>query len=80
MIDGLLRRLGSRAMRRGTAGDYVWLLVAAAVWLVRRELRQGPPVVWSGSLRPGQQLVITSRRGDAVGTGGSGGTGDTEAG
>ena len=40
-MDRLLRVLVTRAMRRGFAGEPIWLAVAAAAWLVRRGRRPG---------------------------------------
>lgn len=60
-MDRLLARLVSRAVRRGLAGEPLWLVVGVAAWLVRRARNRGPDVVWSGTLTPGERLVITSR-------------------
>jgi hypothetical protein len=47
------------ARRRGLAGEPLWLAVAIAAWLVRRSLRQSPPM-WSERLEPGDQLTVTT--------------------
>lgn len=60
-IDKQLARLVSRSFRRGLAGEPVWLAVGAVAWLVVRSRRKDKPIVWSGTLDEGQQLVITSR-------------------
>jgi hypothetical protein len=60
-MDRLLSRLVRRALRRGLAGEPVWLAVGVAAWLVRRARNRGPDVVWSGRLEPGERLVISSR-------------------
>jgi hypothetical protein len=57
-MDRLLRVLVSRAVKRGRAGEPVWLAVAAAAWLVRRGLKSRGEVAWSGRVEPGQRLVI----------------------
>jgi hypothetical protein len=57
-VDRLLRTLVSRAMRRGLAGEPVWLAVAAAAWLVRRSRDRRDAVVWSGRVQSGERLVI----------------------
>ena len=57
-MDRILRVLVTRAMRRGRAGEPIWLAVAAAAWLVRRGLKSRDKVVWSGRVEPGQRLVI----------------------
>ena len=54
-MDRLLRSW-SRALRRGLAGEPIWLAVAVAVWLVRRARNAGPEVVWKGRVVPGQRL------------------------
>ena len=58
-MDRLLRMLVSRAMRRGRAGEPIWLAVAGAAWLVRRSLKRQDQVAWSGRVRPGERLVIS---------------------
>jgi len=63
-VDRLLRMLVSRAMRRGRAGEPIWLAVAGAAWLVRRSLKSRDQVAWSGRVHPGERLVISV--GDAV--------------
>jgi len=50
--------LVTRAMRRGRAGEPIWLAVAGAAWLVRRGIKSRDQVAWSGRLEPGQRLVI----------------------
>lgn len=60
-MDTLLSKVVSRALRRGLAGEPVWLAVGVAAWLVRRARNRGPDVVWSGRLEPGQRLVVVSR-------------------
>lgn len=60
-MDSLLSKVVSRALRRGLAGEPVWLAVGVAAWFVRRARNRGPDVVWSGRLEPGQRLVVVSR-------------------
>jgi hypothetical protein len=57
-MDRLLRMLVTRAVRRGRAGEPIWLAVAGAAWLVRRGLKSRDQVAWSGRVEPGQRLVI----------------------
>ncbi len=57
-MDRLLGFLVTRAVRRGRAGEPIWLAVAAAAWMVRRTLKSREPVAWSGRVEPGQRLVI----------------------
>jgi hypothetical protein len=64
-MDRLLKRLVTRAMRRGLAGEPVWLVVGVVAWLVRRARARGPAVVWSGRLEPGERLLLSSRGPDA---------------
>ena len=73
-MDRHLAQLVSRAMRRGFAGEPVWLAVAVAAWLVRRARNRPAPVVWKGKVSPGERLVIATvdpRAPDTVGTGGT---------
>ncbi len=57
-MDRILGVLVSRAVRRGRAGEPIWLAVAAAAWLVRRSLKNRDQVAWSGRLQPGERVVI----------------------
>jgi len=57
-MDRILRTLVSRAARRGLAGEPVWLAVAGAAWLVRRARARRAPVVWKGTVGPGERLEI----------------------
>jgi hypothetical protein len=59
-VDRLLRSLASRSLRRGLAGEPIWLAVAIGVWLVRRARNSGPEVIWEGRVSPGQRLTITT--------------------
>jgi hypothetical protein len=68
-VDRLLRTILSRSLRRGFAGEPIWLAVAAGVWLVRRAHKAGPEVVWEGRVSPGQRLIITTT--DPASPGGS---------
>jgi len=58
-VDRILRVLVTRALRRGRAGEPIWLAVAGAAWLVRRSLNSRDRVAWSGRVRPGERLVIS---------------------
>jgi hypothetical protein len=58
-VDSLLRTILSRSLRRGFAGEPIWLAVAAGVWLVRRARK----------VSPGQRLIITTS--DPASPGGS---------
>lgn len=60
-MDRLLGRLVRQALRRGLAGEPLWLAVGVAAWLVRRSRNRGPEVVWSGRLEPGERIVLVSR-------------------
>jgi hypothetical protein len=57
-LDRILGVLVSRAVRRGRAGEPIWLAVAAAAWLVRRSLKSRDQVAWSGRVKPGERVVI----------------------
>jgi hypothetical protein len=59
-VDRLLRTLVSRTLKRGLAGEPIWLAVAVGVWLVRRARNSGPEVIWEGRVSPGQRLVVTT--------------------
>jgi len=58
-MDRILGVLVTRAMRRGRAGEQIWLAVAGAAWLVRRSLKSRDQVAWSGRVQPGERLVIS---------------------
>jgi hypothetical protein len=72
-VDRILRTLVSRAVRRGLAGEPVWLAVAAAAWLVRRARSKGSPVVWKGRVEPGERVLIAIVDPRAPGPAGAGG-------
>jgi hypothetical protein len=61
MLDGLLQRLISRSFRRGLGGEPIWLAVGVAAWMVVRSRRKDRPVVWSGRLEEGQELILRVR-------------------
>jgi hypothetical protein len=69
-VDRLLRSLVTRSLRRGLAGEPIWLAVAVGVWLVRRARNAGPEVIWEGRVAPGQRLTITTT--EPASSGGSG--------
>lgn len=56
--DGLLGLLGHLARRRSRAGEPVWYLVVAGVWMVNRARRQRHAVLWRGSVDAGQVLEV----------------------
>ena len=60
-MDALLRRLLRAAVRRGLAGDWTWLAVAAGAFVLRRALRPRDDLVHSLRLVPGEQIMITVR-------------------
>ena len=66
-MDRLLRTLVSRSLRRGLAGEPIWLAVAAGVWLVRRARKSEPEVIWQGRVSPGQRLTVTTTDGSVTG-------------
>jgi len=68
-VDRLLRSLVTRSLRRGLAGEPIWLAVAVGAWLIRRARKSGPEVIWQGRVSPGQRLVVTTS--DAAAPGGS---------
>jgi hypothetical protein len=59
-VDRLLRTLVTRALRRGVAGEPIWLAVAVGAWLIRRGRNAGPEVIWKGRVSPGQRLTVTT--------------------
>jgi hypothetical protein len=69
-VDRLLRTLVTRSLRRGLAGEPIWLAVAIGVWLVRRARNAGPEVIWEGRVSPGQRLTVITT--EPASPGGSG--------
>jgi hypothetical protein len=60
-MDRLLRSLARTGFTRGLRGDNpVWLVLAVAVWLIRRARRSRPDVVFSGVLVPGERMIISA--------------------
>jgi len=61
-IDGGLRYLQSRGMRRGVrGGSRAWFWVFVVVWVtrrVRRAIGSEPAVVYRGELQPGDTIEI----------------------
>ncbi|HEX3793761.1 MAG TPA: hypothetical protein VHV57_04600 [Acidimicrobiales bacterium] len=60
-MDALLRRLIRSAMRRGMAGDWVWLALAGSAFVLRRVLSDKGGVISTVKVEPGEQLLITVR-------------------
>ena len=58
-MDRLLGQVVSRALHRGMRGEPLWLAVGVGVWVWRRARHPAPRTVWSGRVRPGQQLLVT---------------------
>ncbi|HEY1828180.1 MAG TPA: hypothetical protein VGF87_09170 [Acidimicrobiales bacterium] len=61
MIDTLLRRLLRAGWRRGKAGDWTWLVIAGAAYVLRRALNESGGAVSSVTVSPGEQVLITVR-------------------
>ncbi len=64
-MDVLLRRLVRAAVRRGLAGDWVWLVIAACAFVLRRALNDEGDVVSSLRIAPGEKILISVREWDA---------------
>jgi hypothetical protein len=63
-VDALLRRLLRAAVRRGLAGDWTWVVIAASAYLLRRALRPRDEIVHSLRIEPGEQILISVRAAD----------------
>jgi hypothetical protein len=63
-VGALTGRLVRHGLRRGILdGSRPWLVVGLVVWLARLARRLASPepeTVWSGSLRPGETLVVSN--------------------
>jgi hypothetical protein len=64
-VDALLRRLLRAAVRRGLAGDWTWLVIAACAYILRRSLNDKGGVVSALRISPGEQVLISVRDYDA---------------
>ena len=64
-MDALLRRLLRAAVRRGLAGDWTWLVIAACAFTLRRALKDKGGVVSTLRVSPGEQILISVREYDA---------------
>jgi hypothetical protein len=60
-VDALLRRLLRAAVRRGLAGDWTWLVIAACAYVLRRSLNDKGGVVSTLRVSPGEQILISVR-------------------
>jgi len=61
-VDYLLRRLVRAGTRRGLRGEHwAWFALAAAAYLLRRARSRDRPVVYSGTVRAGDRLVVSLR-------------------
>jgi hypothetical protein len=67
-MDAILRRLVRAAFRRGIAGNWAWLVIAGAVFILRRALADKGGTVTSLKLLPGEQVLISVRDGNGNGT------------
>ncbi len=65
-MDVLLRRLLRAAVRRGLAGDWTWLVIAACAYVLRRALNDEGDVVSSLRIAPGEKIMISVREWDAA--------------
>jgi hypothetical protein len=59
-------------MRRGLAGEPIWLAVGIGIWMVRRARNAGPEVIWKGRVQPGQRLTVITTDPAASGRSGEG--------
>ncbi|MDA8267225.1 MAG: hypothetical protein M0Z63_00450 [Actinomycetota bacterium] len=57
--DRALTALEWLARRRRRAGEPVWLLVMAAVWLVRRAAVRPGELLWRGTVRAGETVRVS---------------------
>jgi hypothetical protein len=53
------------AVRRGLAGDWTWLVIAACAYILRRSLNDKGGVVSSLRISPGEHVLISVREYDA---------------
>lgn len=60
VTDRALGQIARRGVRRGLAGEPLWLALGIGAWLLARERNQRSGLVWSGRLDPGDRLVIES--------------------
>jgi hypothetical protein len=60
-MDRLLGRLLRAGVRRGLGGDWAWLVLAGAAFVLRRALRDVAQPVESLTIQPGEQVLITVR-------------------
>jgi hypothetical protein len=67
-MDALLRRLLRTGMRRGLGGEWSWLALAGAAFVLRRVLSDGGGKVSRLEVKPGEQVLISVRDGRAMAT------------
>jgi len=65
-VDALLRRILRAALRRGMAGDWTWLVIAASAYVLRRSLKDKGGVVSTLRVSPGERILISVREYNAL--------------
>ena len=65
-MDALLRRILRAALRRGMAGDWTWLVIAASAYVLRRSLKDKGGVVSTLRVSPGERILISVREYNAL--------------
>jgi hypothetical protein len=60
-MDFLLRRILRAGVRRGLGGQWSWLVLAGAAFVLRRALNDKGAPVSTLQIAPGEQLLITVR-------------------
>jgi hypothetical protein len=60
-VDFLLRRILKAGVRRGLGGQWSWLVLAGAAYVLRRAINDSGAPVSTLKISPGEQLLITVR-------------------
>jgi hypothetical protein len=60
-MDFLLRRILRAGMRRGLGGQWSWLVLAGAAYVLRRALNDSGGPVSTVKISPGEQVLISVR-------------------
>jgi hypothetical protein len=63
-LDSGLRYVIRSGFRRGVKGQWAWIVVGSAAWMILRARKSSDQVVYRTLLKAGESLVVTTGRPD----------------